>query len=237
MIEIQTKLLGFKNRWPLLVNLGPWLLHRRCMAFTGSQHGQSMKIAQIYDDLWRVSMIIYGCRIWSLGFCGRFMLVSAFPSHLSLSRFLRMTERALELLLLPDRPCLLLDIGCGSGISIFAMEMRENVNFWNACHNVHEDLHWCSLCLHGRNLRRGGETISGTALLKTGHFGRWKCQRGQLLVVLVQGEGGHLWVGYDISPSMLKIAKSREAISKRHRSSIGFKLSWIFDDFWCLMMP
>ena len=29
----------------------------------------------------------------------------------------RMTERALELLLLPDRPCLLLDIGCGSGIS------------------------------------------------------------------------------------------------------------------------
>ena len=28
-----------------------------------------------------------------------------------------MTERALELLLLPDRPCLLLDIGCGSGIS------------------------------------------------------------------------------------------------------------------------
>ena len=29
----------------------------------------------------------------------------------------RMTERALELLLLPDRPCLLLDVGCGSGIS------------------------------------------------------------------------------------------------------------------------
>lgn len=57
----------------------------------------------------------------------------------------KMTERALELLLLPDRPCLLLDIGCGSGIS--------------------------------------GETIS---------------------------EAGHLWVGYDISPSMLKIAKSRE---------------------------
>ena len=28
-----------------------------------------------------------------------------------------MTERALELLLLPDRPCLLLDVGCGSGIS------------------------------------------------------------------------------------------------------------------------
>ena len=31
--------------------------------------------------------------------------------------FRRMTERALQLLLLPDRPCLLLDIGCGSGIS------------------------------------------------------------------------------------------------------------------------
>lgn len=29
----------------------------------------------------------------------------------------KMAERALELLLLPDRPCLLLDIGCGSGIS------------------------------------------------------------------------------------------------------------------------
>jgi len=28
-----------------------------------------------------------------------------------------MTERALDLLLLPDRPCLLLDVGCGSGIS------------------------------------------------------------------------------------------------------------------------
>lgn len=29
----------------------------------------------------------------------------------------RMAERALELILLPERPCLLLDIGCGSGIS------------------------------------------------------------------------------------------------------------------------
>lgn len=29
----------------------------------------------------------------------------------------QMAERALQLLLLPDRPCLLLDIGCGSGIS------------------------------------------------------------------------------------------------------------------------
>ncbi|CAE7941204.1 unnamed protein product [Symbiodinium necroappetens] len=57
----------------------------------------------------------------------------------------RMTERALQLLLLPDRPCLLLDIGCGSGIS--------------------------------------GETIS---------------------------EAGHIWIGYDISPSMLRIAHQRE---------------------------
>lgn len=57
-----------------------------------------------------------------------------------------MTERALELLLLPpDKPSLLLDIGCGSGIS--------------------------------------GETLS---------------------------EAGHIWVGYDISPSMLNIALERE---------------------------
>jgi len=56
-----------------------------------------------------------------------------------------MAERCLELILLPDRPCLLLDIGCGSGIS--------------------------------------GQAIS---------------------------DAGHMWLGYDISPSMLKIAKSRE---------------------------
>uniref|UniRef100_A0A0G4H443 Methyltransferase type 11 domain-containing protein n=1 Tax=Chromera velia CCMP2878 TaxID=1169474 RepID=A0A0G4H443_9ALVE len=29
----------------------------------------------------------------------------------------RMSERAVELLLLPDRPCMILDVGCGSGIS------------------------------------------------------------------------------------------------------------------------
>jgi len=57
----------------------------------------------------------------------------------------KMANRAIELLLLPDRPCLLLDIGCGSGIS--------------------------------------GEAIT---------------------------EAGHAWVGYDISPSMLKVAKQRE---------------------------
>lgn len=57
----------------------------------------------------------------------------------------KMAERALELLLLPDRPCLLLDIGCGSGIS--------------------------------------GEAIT---------------------------DAGHAWIGYDISPSMLKIANERE---------------------------
>merc|ERR1719446_686821 len=56
-----------------------------------------------------------------------------------------MAERALELLLLPDRPCVLLDIGCGSGIS--------------------------------------GQAIS---------------------------DAGHIWVGYDISPSMLRIASERE---------------------------
>lgn len=56
-----------------------------------------------------------------------------------------MAERALELILLPDHPCLLLDVGCGSGIS--------------------------------------GEAIT---------------------------EAGHMWVGYDISASMLNIATERE---------------------------
>jgi 18S rRNA (guanine1575-N7)-methyltransferase len=56
-----------------------------------------------------------------------------------------MAERALELLLLPEQPCLLLDVGCGSGIS--------------------------------------GEAIT---------------------------EAGHMWVGYDISASMLKVAHDRE---------------------------
>lgn len=56
-----------------------------------------------------------------------------------------MAERALELILLPEHPCLLLDVGCGSGIS--------------------------------------GEAIT---------------------------EAGHMWVGYDISASMLGIASERE---------------------------
>lgn len=56
-----------------------------------------------------------------------------------------MAERALELILLPDQPCLLLDVGCGSGIS--------------------------------------GEAIT---------------------------DAGHMWVGYDISKSMLEIANERE---------------------------
>lgn len=56
-----------------------------------------------------------------------------------------MAERALELILLPDRPCLLLDVGCGSGIS--------------------------------------GEAIT---------------------------DAGHMWLGYDISKSMLDVASERE---------------------------
>jgi len=56
-----------------------------------------------------------------------------------------MAERALQLILLPDRPCLLLDVGCGSGIS--------------------------------------GEAIT---------------------------DAGHMWVGYDISKSMLEVAHERE---------------------------
>lgn len=40
-----------------------------------------------------------------------------------------MTERCLELLLLPeDTPCLLLDIGCGSGLSGSVLE--ENGHMW-----------------------------------------------------------------------------------------------------------
>ncbi|ANQ08809.1 Uncharacterized protein PCOAH_00029390 [Plasmodium coatneyi] len=40
----------------------------------------------------------------------------------------QMTERALELLVLPESPCLLLDIGCGSGIS--GMTLNESDHFW-----------------------------------------------------------------------------------------------------------
>ena len=38
-----------------------------------------------------------------------------------------MTERALELLCLPDEPCYLLDLGCGSGLSGECIE--EQVTF------------------------------------------------------------------------------------------------------------
>lgn len=57
----------------------------------------------------------------------------------------QMAERCLELILLPDQPCLLLDVGCGSGLS--------------------------------------GEAIT---------------------------DAGHMWVGYDISGSMLNVAAERE---------------------------
>jgi 18S rRNA (guanine1575-N7)-methyltransferase len=40
----------------------------------------------------------------------------------------KMTERALELLALPEGPCLLLDLGCGSGLSGQALE--ENGHHW-----------------------------------------------------------------------------------------------------------
>lgn len=33
-----------------------------------------------------------------------------------------MSERAIELLALPDRPCFLLDLGCGSGLSGSVLE-------------------------------------------------------------------------------------------------------------------
>ncbi|KAJ8711319.1 hypothetical protein PYW07_008561 [Mythimna separata] len=69
----------------------------------------------------------------------------------------QMTERCLELLLLPeDTPCLLLDIGCGSG-------------------------------------------LSGTVL----------------------EENGHMWIGMDISPSMLDVAKERETEGDLVLSDMG----------------
>ncbi|CAH1641173.1 unnamed protein product [Spodoptera littoralis] len=69
----------------------------------------------------------------------------------------QMTERCLELLLLPeDTPCLLLDIGCGSG-------------------------------------------LSGTVL----------------------EESGHMWIGMDISPAMLDVAKERETEGDLVLSDMG----------------
>ncbi|XP_022832094.1 probable 18S rRNA (guanine-N(7))-methyltransferase [Spodoptera litura] len=69
----------------------------------------------------------------------------------------QMTERCLELLLLPeDIPCLLLDIGCGSG-------------------------------------------LSGTVL----------------------EESGHMWIGMDISPAMLDVAKERETEGDLVLSDMG----------------
>ena len=43
-----------------------------------------------------------------------------------------MTERALELLCLPDEPCYLLDLGCGSGLSGECIE--EQVTFFQSSH-------------------------------------------------------------------------------------------------------
>ena len=54
-----------------------------------------------------------------------------------------MTERALELLCLPDEPCYLLDLGCGSGLSGECIE--EQVIF------IEDYQHICiSLCYHLR---------------------------------------------------------------------------------------
>ena len=39
-----------------------------------------------------------------------------------------MSERAIELLSLPDLPCFVLDLGCGSGLSGECLE--ENGHFW-----------------------------------------------------------------------------------------------------------
>lgn len=39
-----------------------------------------------------------------------------------------MTDRAIELLALPDTPCFILDIGCGSGLSGAVLE--EDGHYW-----------------------------------------------------------------------------------------------------------
>lgn len=38
-----------------------------------------------------------------------------------------MSERAVELLALPDHPCLLLDLGCGSGLSGSVLEEQGHI--------------------------------------------------------------------------------------------------------------
>ena len=52
-----------------------------------------------------------------------------------------MTERALELLCLPDEPCYLLDLGCGSGLSGECIE--EQVIFMDNLE--HFCISWCHL--------------------------------------------------------------------------------------------
>eukprot|EP00929_Paragymnodinium_shiwhaense_P115450 TRINITY_DN84336_c0_g1_i1.p1 TRINITY_DN84336_c0_g1~~TRINITY_DN84336_c0_g1_i1.p1 ORF type:complete len:319 (-),score=72.74 TRINITY_DN84336_c0_g1_i1:129-980(-) len=73
----------------------------------------------------------------------------------------QMAERCIELLQLPDTPCLLLDIGCGSGIS--------------------------------------GETIT---------------------------DEGHMWIGYDISRSMLDVAVERDVSGDVLHADAGQPLKW-----------
>lgn len=56
------------------------------------------------------------------------LLISIFSSRI-MDIQAQMTERCLELLLLPeDTPCLLLDIGCGSGLSGAVLE--ESGHMW-----------------------------------------------------------------------------------------------------------
>ncbi|KAJ3201877.1 Williams Beuren syndrome chromosome region 22 protein [Entophlyctis luteolus] len=77
-----------------------------------------------------------------------------------------MTQRAIELLALPDdEQCLLLDIGCGSGLS-------------------------------------GVSVIRFSLPSET----RSRCSKRQECL----DEAGHHWVGLDISPSMLAVARERE---------------------------
>ena len=66
-----------------------------------------------------------------------------------------MTERALELLCLPDEPCYLLDLGCGSGLSGECIE--EQVTFFHSSHGCYSHMYldrgMCSIFLFSLNIQ------------------------------------------------------------------------------------
>ena len=94
-----------------------------------------------------------------------------------------MTERALELLCLPDEPCYLLDLGCGSGLSGECIE--EQVTFFHSSHGSFSYL---------------GRGMSSTFLFSLNI-------QPNFIISFLQG---HSWVGLDISSAMLGVANERE---------------------------